>query len=224
MPLTNAGQSAISSFCPAEIRGLASGGCGTGSLPVADAVTTIDGPRTDVNDVTRINTDRFGAPAVVTDPLGNSLRLFRGNRGFPGLVTRVIHRNGWVNEAFYDAKGLIATRVEYGPLGPGRDAVTSYTWDPKWERVTSITYPELNTVSFAYDDGTGNRRWEQVGLMLRGASTSRITGPARTPSSCSHRSFTHLMGKASARATRSRTTRWEKSPRCGRPSERVARA
>ena len=183
VPLTNAGQSAISSFCPAEIRGLASGGCAAGSLPVADAVTTIDGPRpdTDVNDVTRIKTDRFGAPAVVTDPLGNSLRLFRGNRGFPGLVTRVIHKNGWVNEAFYDAKGLIATRVEYGPLGPGRDAVTSYTWDPKWERVTGITYPEGNTVSFAYEFETGNRLWQQVGsdASRRVSFAYNATGPAQ---------------------------------------------
>jgi hypothetical protein len=71
--------------------------------------------------------------------LRNRLRLVRGDRG------------------------LLAARVEYGPLGLGRDAVTSYTWDPKWERVTGVAFPELNTVSFAYDESTGNRLWQQVG-------------------------------------------------------------
>jgi RHS repeat-associated protein len=85
-------------------------------------------------------------------------------------VTRVVQANGWVNDAFHDAKGLITKLVQYAPLGPDRDAVTEYTWDPKWERVTNITYPEGNLVRFAYDTATGNRISEEDG---RGAS-SRI--------------------------------------------------
>ena len=170
LPLTTT-ESAVSTFCPTEIRGLASGGCGGAPLPPTNAATTVDGPRSDITDVTTIKADRFGEPMLVTDPLGNSLRLYRGNRSMPALVTRVVNKNGWVNEAFYNANGLIGALVEYGPLGPGRDAVTSFQWDTKWERVTQITYPEQNIVQFQYDSTTGNRIWQQDG---RGAS-SRTT-------------------------------------------------
>ena len=100
----NSTQSAVTSFCPTEIRGLVAGGCGAASQSPTDATTTIDGPRpaSDVNDGWAIRTDRFGAAAIVTDPIGNSTRLYRGNRTFPGLVTRVVHKNGWANDAFYD--------------------------------------------------------------------------------------------------------------------------
>jgi RHS repeat-associated protein len=165
LPLT-ATTSATSVFCPVELRGLVSGGCGTsGPIAPESAVTTIDGPRPsiDVNDITTIATDRFGGPFVVTDALGSSTRLYHSNRAMPGLVTRTVAKNGWVNDAFYDEKGLVTVRVEYAPLGPGRDAVTTFQWDPKWERITQIAYPEGNVVRFAYDDSTGNRIWQEDG-------------------------------------------------------------
>jgi RHS repeat-associated protein len=118
--------------------------------------------------VTTFRLDRFGAPALIRDALGNQTRLFRGNRAFPGLVTRVVHANGWVNDAFHDQKGLVTKLVQYAPLGPGRDAVTEYAWDPKWERVTQITFPEGNVLQFAYDTATGNRLYQQDG---RGTSS-----------------------------------------------------
>jgi len=161
----NATESANSSICPAELQGLVAGGCGGIPLSPGDVATSIDGPRPngDVIDVTKIKTDRFGAPLVVTDAVGNTIRLYRGNRAFAGLVTRVVHKNGWVNEAFYTTNGLIGARVEYAPLGPGRDAVTTFQWDPKWERITRITYPEGDSVRFGYDSVTGNRIWQEDG-------------------------------------------------------------
>jgi hypothetical protein len=164
IPLS-ATESAATTFCPTEVRGLVVGGCGPALQSPTDATTTIDGPRpaNDVNDGWAIRTDRFGAAAIVTDPIGNSTRLYRGNRTFPGLVTRVVHKNGWANDAYYDAKGLPTRTVEYAPLGPGRDAVTEYTWDPTWERITSIQSPEGNVVRFGYDATTGNRIWQEDG-------------------------------------------------------------
>jgi len=136
-------------------------------------MTVMDGPRPDSDavDLTRFRLDRFGAPKLIRDALGNETQLFRGNRDFPGLVTRVVHANGWVNDALHDQKGLITKLVEYAPLGPDRDAVTEYTWDSKWERVTQTTFPEGNVMQFAYDTATGNRLWQQDG---RGTS-SRVT-------------------------------------------------
>ena len=166
----NATESAVSTFCPAEIRGLVSGGCGTAPLAPSDAVTTVDGPRSDVNDLTTIKVDRFGEPEVVTDPLGNSVRLYRGNRSMPGLVTRSVGKNFKTYDAFYNGNGTLGVLVDYSPLGPGRDPQTHFEWDAKWERVTQITYPEGNIVRFGYDSTTGNRIWQQDG---RGAS-SRI--------------------------------------------------
>jgi YD repeat-containing protein len=166
----NASESAVSTFCPAEIRGLATGGCGSSVLAPADALTAIDGlrPASDANDVTTIKTDRRGAPVVVTDAVGNSMRLYRANRDYPGLVTRTVDKTGSVNEARYDNRGLVLSTIEYAPLGPGRDAVTSYEWDPTWERVTQITQPEGNVVRFAYEPSTGNRIWQEDG---RGAAS-----------------------------------------------------
>jgi YD repeat-containing protein len=91
------------------------------------------------------------APKVIRDALGNSTRRFRRNRAFP--VTRYAPgaRERLVNDAFHDAKGLITKLVQYAPLGPEQDAVTEYTWDPKWERVTGVTFPEGNVLQFAYD-------------------------------------------------------------------------
>ena len=160
VPLS-ATESAVSTFCPTEIRGLVSGGCGTAPLPVTDATTTVDGPRND--DLTTIEIDRFGAPKIVTDPLGQRIRLYRGNRGLPGLVTRTVGKNGKTDDAFYNANGTLGVHVDYSPLGPGRDAQTHFEWDPKWERVTQITFPENNIVRFAYDTLTGNRLWQQPG-------------------------------------------------------------
>lgn len=156
-------QDQIIGVCPAEIRGLvAQNGCDATSVAVDSAATTIDGPRTDISDVTRVFIDRFGAPVSVKDPLGNTVRLLRGNRSFPALVTRTIQKNGWVNDSRYDDRGLLAARIEYGPLGPDADAVTSYTWDPVWERVTSVTPAVGSGVRFGYDT-TGNRVWQEGG-------------------------------------------------------------
>lgn len=164
----NAGDTAVTTFCPAESSGVVSTGCSSGPLHPDSAVTVMDGPRTDVTDVTTFRLDRFGAPTIVRDALGSETRLFRGNRDFPGLVTRIVHANGWVNDAFHDPKGLVTKLVQYAPLGPDRDAVTEYTWDPRWERVTGITSPEGNVVRFAYDTATGNRIWQEDG---RGATS-----------------------------------------------------
>jgi hypothetical protein len=117
--------------------------------------------------VTTFRLDRFGAPKIIRDALGNQTQLLRGNRTFPGLVTRVVYANGWTNDAFHDVKGLLTKLVQYAPLGPDNDAVTEYAWDPKWERVAQITMPEGNIMQFPYDSITGNRIWQQDG---RGAS------------------------------------------------------
>lgn len=75
----------------------------------------------------------------------------------------MVHNNGWVNESRHHARGLLLTHIEYAPPGPGRDAVTSYTRDPTWERVTSVTFPEQTVVRFGYDATTGNRIWQEGG-------------------------------------------------------------
>jgi len=166
----NAADTAVTTFCPAESRGFTSTSCSGGPLHPDSAVTVLDGPRPDADavDVTTFRLDRFGAPRVTRDALGNQTQLFRGNRAFPGLVTRLVYANGWVNDAFHDSTGLVTKLVQYAPLGPGRDAVTEYAWDPKWERVTQITYPEGNVVRFGYDSATGNRIWQEDG---RGTSS-----------------------------------------------------
>jgi hypothetical protein len=167
VPLT-ASDTAVTAFCPAESRGYVSTAYSSGPLHPDSAVTVRDGPRTDVSDVTTFRLDRFGAPRLIRDALGNQTQLFRGDRHFPGLVTRLVHANGWVNDAFHDSAGRIVKLVQYAPLGPDRDAVTEYAWDPKWERGTQVTFPAGNVLQFAYDTATGNRLYQQDG---RGSSS-----------------------------------------------------
>ena len=89
------------------VGGLVSTGCNSGRLRPGTTVTVIDRPRNHATDVTKSGSTGSVAPRLVRDALGNQTQLFRGNRDFPGLVTRIVHANGWVNGACHAARGLV---------------------------------------------------------------------------------------------------------------------
>lgn len=158
-----AGPSITHNFCAAEATGLAP--CQPFALDTAKVVTTVTGPRTDVNDYMTFRVTRFGAPARIVDALGRITTIVRGNSRWPMAVTRVIRRNGFTSDAFFsNDRGLVDSTVDLNPygLGTGR-AVTRYGWDAKWSKLVSLTSPVGIVDSTAYDPNTGWPIWQQHG-------------------------------------------------------------
>lgn len=157
------GLNLTTTFVPGESRGLGS------PVPLPDAHTLMDGPRTDVVDHTRIWLDRYGAPSMIQDALGHTTTLVRGDARFPALVTEVVQPNGFRTTATFNARGNVVQTTALNPYGDGRNATTTYRYEhPVWpDFVTHVTDPEQNAQNpnlaamTWYDDATGNRVWQQ---------------------------------------------------------------
>lgn len=148
------GTSIVSTLTAAETRSIASLN-DSPQLP-ANATSVIDGPRTDVNDITTFFIDRFGGPDTVVNALGETTRIERGDANFPQLATAVTSPTGFRTIAGYTSRGLLDHFTAVNPYGDGRDAITTYTWDTKWNSPTMIVGPEADTTSMTYDTATGN--------------------------------------------------------------------
>ncbi|MGH7645053.1 MAG: RHS repeat-associated core domain-containing protein, partial [Gemmatimonadales bacterium] len=135
----------------------------TSSVDTARAYSWVDGPRTDVGDTAVFRLDRLGAPRRITNALGQWTLVTRGDPRWPALVTEVRATNGLITRATYDARGNLATSTVVNPLGDGRNSVTRYHWDPRWDFADSVSTHHGVTTTFAYDATTGNRLWQQVG-------------------------------------------------------------
>ena len=120
----------------------------------------IDGPRTDVPDITRFEYSPQGFLASVTNAAGHLTRYVEHNgRGQPG---RMIGPNGVETRFQWSARGwLLSTEVENGAA----DAVTRYTYDATGNLV-EVSLPGGRRLSYIYDaahrleqviDGLGNR-------------------------------------------------------------------
>jgi RHS repeat-associated protein len=148
---------------PLETVGFPQGGSPR-SVDTALAHVTYDGPRVDGWDTTAFWLDRFGAPRRIVNAFGYQTAITRADPRWPALATQLQGPTGLVTQATYDSLGNVLTVTQVNPLGDGRDAITSYTWDTKWAFVKSITLPEGEITQFAYDTGNGNRLWQQPGV------------------------------------------------------------
>ena len=139
-------------------------------------VATVDGPRTDVSDITRYAYDAQGRLATVTDalghvttydtydPYGNPGRIVDAN----GVVTSLTYTpEGWLATTTRDATGTPATTtVTYDAVGnvvQTKDAdgvVLKYTFDDA-SRLTTITDGAGNRIQYTLD-AAGNRTKEQT--------------------------------------------------------------
>lgn len=131
---------------------------------VADVFATIDGPRADVADVSRLWLDAWGAPARVVNAFNGASSVERTDARYPGLVTRSVGTDGVVQRNWYDALGRVdSTRVE-NPLGDGRNAVTRIAYDAVWKFFpVQVVRPDGVVGQAGYDPATGNRLWTQRG-------------------------------------------------------------
>lgn len=135
--------------------------------PRDQAYTQVDGPRTDVSDLTRFYLGRWGAPVKIQDALGHVTELERMDARLPALVTRVAYPvqpdgSRRVVVATYDPRGNVKSITEINPYGDGRNATTRYGYDnPAWpDFVTRIVPPMKDSVVIAYRPD-GNRDWQQ---------------------------------------------------------------
>jgi RHS repeat-associated protein len=126
------------------------------------AYSRYEGPRSDVWDTTAFWLDRLGAPRRIVNALGYQTLITRDNV-WPALAQQVQGPTGLVTQATYDTHGNVLTATQVNPLGDGRNAVTTYTWDMVWDFATTTTLPQGEASQTAYDPATGNRLWQQPG-------------------------------------------------------------
>jgi RHS repeat-associated protein len=150
----------------AESRGIA----GSPALPLDSVYTLIDGPRTDVRDVTKLWVNGYGAPTRLRDARGRETSISY-DPSWPGLVSATRNAARLVSRAAYDpVRGVVnATTVE-NSMGDGRPAIARYHWHPRWELPDSVISPTGLVTTFGYSDTTGNRLWQQTGGSERRAS------------------------------------------------------
>lgn len=163
-------QNVTTTFCVAEAASAST--CAHAPVDTSALWTTITGPRTDTVVVTRIAVNAFGAPMRIVNAHGDATQIERTDTHWPALATATVQPNGHRVMTRYDSlRALPLETVDEDPLGDGVNAHTRYTWDTKWDRVTSTVSPMGVMNTFAYDPASGDRMWQQDG---RGAM-SRVT-------------------------------------------------
>ncbi len=132
-------------------------------------VMQIDGPRTDVADITsytwyNCNTGgRCGQLASVTNALGQTTTYdsYDANAN----LLQSTDPNGIVTNLTYDARNRLLSITRTPPAGQGSARVTSYTYD-KVGQMTSVALPDGVSLAYSYDaahylrsitDNLGNR-------------------------------------------------------------------
>ncbi len=144
------------------LESLGAPGNGTpSSVDTALVQAAIDGPRTDVPDLSRVWLDKYGQVTRTQDALGNTTRVYRTNASFPALVTVVLDPLAHVDSAEYDTRGNLIRSVSVSPYG-GANAVSQYAWTGPYDLIASVTPPVGPVTTFGYD-GAGNRTWQQTG-------------------------------------------------------------
>ena len=133
---------------------------------------SVDGPRTDVTDVTTMTYTPNGDLETVTDAAGNVTRF--GSYDANGRAQSVTDPNGTVTALTYDPRGRLktsstageTTAYDYDGVGnlqkltlPDGSFLT-YTYDPA-QRLTAITDSLGNSVTYTLD-GLGNRKGEDT--------------------------------------------------------------
>ena len=114
-------------------------------------ITQIDGPRTDVSDITTFEYypnnssqgNNRGRLSSITNTLGQT--TLYGNYDGNGNVGTVTDPNGVVTTRTYDQRNRILTSTNQTT-----NAVTQYSYDAHGN-LSSITYPEGNSVTYTYN-------------------------------------------------------------------------
>ncbi|WP_337172379.1 RHS repeat-associated core domain-containing protein [Gemmatimonas aurantiaca] len=144
---------------PAETRGLST------PVPVDSAYAVIDGPRSDVDDLTRYWVNGYGAPTRVRAADGQETFL-RYHGTFVGLVDSTMGAERLVSVAHYTTRGLPDTVRTIQPFGSGNDARTTYLWHATTNQLTSrrtLTSGAKTLVDTLAYNSDSTLQWTQVG-------------------------------------------------------------
>ena len=140
----------------AELKGRAS------PVHLDSAFTQIDGPRSEVSDVTRLWINGYGAPTRIRNALGQETRISY-NGTWPGLADSVVAPNQLATRAWYNAtRGLPDSVKVYNPLGTGSNAVSKYKWHGSLNRITSLRDPTSVFDTLSYN-ANGTIAWSRRG-------------------------------------------------------------
>lgn len=104
-------------------------------------VHTVDGPRTDVNDITTYDYDAQGNLTTVTNALNQITTL--GNYDANGRVRTITDPNGLATTLTYDARGRLTILDRGGE-------VTNYTYDNAGN-LTNVSLPTGASYTYTYD-------------------------------------------------------------------------
>ena len=150
----------------------------------ANQLNTVNGPRTDVNDITTYEYTDAGFLGKITNPLGQQVQITAYNAR--GLPLTIIDANGVTTQLAYHPRGWLLTSTVINPSQPGgsQDAVTSYQYDEAG-LVTRITMPNGSYLDYGYDTAhrlvsITNNLGERVSYTLDNAGniTSEATATA----------------------------------------------
>jgi YD repeat-containing protein len=123
-------------------------------------VLTLDGPRTDVADITTFQyyaaTDTAHSPPLywagdlqqIQDALGH-VTQFPSYDAF-GRPLQVVDPNGTTTSLQYTPRGWLASKTVQAPAG-GASETTLYSYDPTGQ-LLAITMPDGTSIGFAYDE------------------------------------------------------------------------
>ena len=157
-PLNAATRTTAYTYCEALDVALIGSTC-----PVLGLLSTVDGPRTDLDDITTYEyypaDDVFGCAGAgpchrkgdlwkVTNALGHVTEMLRYDLHGRPLSTK--DANGVVTELAYHPRGWLASRTVKGSA-PVNDAATHYAYDAAGQ-ITRITAPDEDWTDFEYDD------------------------------------------------------------------------
>jgi len=92
---------------------------------------------------TRLETDRFGRVTKITDTLGRTTTILRDKDSNPIQVTRP---NGSVTSMSYDERGNLLNVTD-----ESISVTTFFTYEPRFNQVTSIKDAQGNTTTITYD-------------------------------------------------------------------------
>ncbi|MCP4308972.1 MAG: type IV secretion protein Rhs, partial [bacterium] len=111
----------------------------------AGLLNTVDGPRTDVGDITDYDYDAQGNLIRTTDALGHITRIAAHDAH--GRALTLIDANAVTTTLAYDTRGRLRSRT----LGTGAEAArTAFEYDPVGQ-LTRLTLPTGATIDYRYD-------------------------------------------------------------------------